>query len=82
MLPIDTGMAPTGAELELARRHVAEAEKAVDGQRAHVDQLRRQGYATDAAERLLATFEQVLRVMREHLTIEESFAHDKSCPTA
>lgn len=82
MLPIKTGMAPTEAELKLARSHVAEAEAAVQRQRARLERLRRGGHPTDDAEELLATFEQTLRAMREHLATEQSFARDEPKPAA
>lgn len=80
--PMRPMMAPTEEELELARSHVAEAEKAVHRQRARLDQLRRHGHPVLDAEQLLASFEETLHVMREHLTVEESFERDNLKPTA
>lgn len=69
-------MAPTEAEIELARSHVADAERVVYQQRARLKQLRERGHPTDDAEQLLATFEQTLLAMCEHLATEESFERD------
>lgn len=77
MPPIDSGMAPTEAEIEQARLHVADVAQAVEDQRRRLERLRRTGHPTQNAEELLATFEDTLRVMREHLAIEESFDRDK-----
>ena len=70
---MNTAMAPTAAEIDLARWHVACAKKAVDDQRRRLEQLREHGQPTGDAEALLATFENTLGVMRAHLAVEESF---------
>ena len=82
MRRLDSGMAPTAAEIEQAREHVAAGAKAVADQRARLEQLRQGGHSTDDAEQLLATFEQSLRAMREHLAIEESFERQEPDATA
>ena len=73
MSPLKSAMAPTPSEIEEARRHVALAAKAVGEQRTRLERLRRNGRSTSDAERLLVTFEEVLFVMRKHLSVEESF---------
>src|SRR4051794_11712795 len=61
----------TETPLEQARRHVAEAEPRVARQRALVEHLREHGHETVKAQRLLATMESILRLMREHVAFEE-----------
>ena len=73
-----SAMAPTEAEIREARRHVADAERAVDDQRKRVETLRRNGPPTEDAEELLETFENVFSVMRKHLAVEEYFLEKSS----
>ena len=58
--------------LELAQRHVTVGESLVAEQRAIIARLRSQGDSTGDAERLLATMEETLRLMRKHLAYEQS----------
>ena len=64
-------MITTETPLERARRHIAEAEPRVERQRALVERLRECGHDAAKAQRLLATMEGILRLMREHLILEE-----------
>ncbi|HSC99891.1 MAG TPA: hypothetical protein VLI21_13385 [Casimicrobiaceae bacterium] len=64
-------MIRTETPLERARRHVAEAEPRVARQRALVLHLRACGHDPAKAQRLLDTMEGILRLMREHLVLEE-----------
>jgi len=57
--------------LELARRHVREAEQRVAEQTQRIAELSLDGHETTTAEGLLAVFEQSLSVMREHLAKQE-----------
>ena len=81
MLPINSGIAPSATQLAQARQRVADSAKAVDDPRARVAQLRRDGHPTADAEQLLASFLQVLDVMRAQLAVEASSA-TKVRPTA
>ena len=60
--------------LAMAQRHVVAGTDRVARQRAIVVALARQGYDTEAAEALLATMEDTLLLMREHLAIEQAHA--------
>jgi len=57
--------------LELAHRHVREAQQRITKQRQRILELQRDGHDTSSAEGLLATFEQTLTLMRNHLAEEE-----------
>lgn len=56
--------------LELAQRHVADAEVRVMRQKALVAHLAQLGLDTEQAEKLLDTFERVLDSMRLHVQTE------------
>jgi hypothetical protein len=58
-------------QLEMARRHVADAEKRVMRQTALVAELTRQGRDTGQAETMLVLFSDTLDAMRQHLAVEE-----------
>ncbi|NML16969.1 hypothetical protein [Azohydromonas caseinilytica] len=58
-------------DLEMARRHVAEAEGVLTRQRALLTALAGLGRDTEAAYKTLAVFEEVLNAMRQHLAVEE-----------
>lgn len=64
-------MAPTVEQIQQAREHVALAVRMVTDQRIRVQRLHRSGHSTVNATALLATFEEVLLVLRQHLTTEE-----------
>src|SRR5262245_54373946 len=59
---------PRETKLQMALRHVSEGAVRVERQRELVEELRSAGYTTDNAEKLLATFEQLLRLHEAHLT--------------
>ena len=54
------------SDLEMARRHVAEAERHVQLQRDIVAHLRDLGGDVDTAEQLLSLFEETLDIHRAH----------------
>jgi hypothetical protein len=56
---------PAG-ELEMARRHVAEAEARIARQHRIIDRLRRCGASTALAEQLLASMVETIALMRAH----------------
>jgi hypothetical protein len=58
--------------LEQAERHLAIGESLVAEQRAIIERLRSEGRPTLDAQRLLATLEESLRLMHEHLAYERS----------
>lgn len=58
---------PLEMPLEMAQRHVIEAEARVASQRARVAELASEGHDTTQAEAILATFEATLRFMRQDL---------------
>lgn len=60
-----------------ARHHVRRGEQLVREQRGRVEELRRGGHDTDDAEQLLGNLEIALRVLRDHLVMEESAAGKK-----
>lgn len=60
--------------LEVAQRHVAVGKSLIAEQKAIIERLRADGHPTEAAQRLLATLEQTLSVMYEHLAYEQSRA--------
>jgi len=53
--------------IETVRRHVREGERHVTRQREIVEDFRKRGYPTAAAEQLLFTFEDSLGEHRQHL---------------
>ncbi len=57
----------TETHLEMAKRHVREAEAIVARQRKLVEQLRRDGHDLVEAERLLRNFEESLEAHRQGL---------------
>jgi uncharacterized coiled-coil protein SlyX len=57
-----------------AQRHVAEGEERVRHQKQRIEELRQDGHSTVEAERLLATLQETLQTMREHLAYEENEA--------
>ncbi len=57
--------------LTQAQRHVREGEQRVADQRQRIAQLAADGHDTTDAEALLATLEQTLALMRDHLAQEE-----------
>ncbi|MGN6468130.1 MAG: hypothetical protein ACTHLC_00940 [Rhizobiaceae bacterium] len=59
-------------KLEMARRHVREAERHVDRQRRIVSELRERGQLSEIAVELLAEFEQTLSDHRASLARIES----------
>jgi hypothetical protein len=61
--------------VEMARRHVAEAERLVHRQRSLVAALGRRGRDVEAAEKTLAVFETTLDAMRQRLALEEALAY-------
>ena len=63
--------------LELAQRHVSEGEARVAHQAALVAKLAQQGCDTAQAESLLATMKDTLRLMHEHLAIEQEQARPR-----
>lgn len=63
--------APQESTLEIARRHVCEAEEKVARQTAIVQCLHAQGHETQQAEMLLSNFRAILELARHHLAIEE-----------
>lgn len=58
-------------DVEMARRHVAEAEIRLHRQRALVGALAERGLDTEMAAQTLAAFEAALQAMHEHLALEE-----------
>ena len=58
-------------DLEMARRHVAEAQRRLHRQQALLVTLAELGRDTELAAQTLATFEAALQAMREHLAVEE-----------
>lgn len=62
-------------DVEMARRHVTEAERLVQRQRTLVAALAGLGRDVEAAEQTLAVFEAALGAMRQHLALEELLAH-------
>jgi hypothetical protein len=58
--------------IEMARRHVAEGEEMVAGQRRLLGRLRRDHHPTELAEGLLAQFEQTLELQRADLSLVEN----------
>lgn len=67
--------------LEVAQRHVAEAEARVAVQTTRVKDLAHRGLDTGQAQALLVLFEQTLRFMREDLVEEQERAAGSSLPT-
>ena len=66
---------PMGAEeteLEMVQRHVREGEGHLANQRALIARLRTSHLPTEVAEALLATFEDVQREHKAHLTRAEA----------
>jgi hypothetical protein len=57
--------------VELARRHVQEAEQRVQRQRERVEQQRRDGHDSASTQELLAIFEESLTALRDHLNKEQ-----------
>jgi hypothetical protein len=57
--------------LAMARRHVAEGRRRVTAQQARIAELDRDGHNTIWSRELLATLENSLRLMSEHLALEE-----------
>jgi hypothetical protein len=57
--------------LAMARRHVAEGRQRVTAQQARIAELDRGGHDTTRSRQLLATLEDSLRLMSEHLALEE-----------
>jgi len=60
------GMTYSAADLELADRHVAEAESRIARQREIVAEHEARGWPLDQARLLLTSFEQTLHEMLEH----------------
>jgi hypothetical protein len=60
--------------LTQAQRHVSIAESLVAEQKAIIERLRSHGQPTRDAHRLLATLEETLQLMREHLAHEQAAA--------
>jgi hypothetical protein len=61
-------------DVEMARRHVAEAQRRLHRQRVLVTSLAELGHDTEVATQTLAAFEATLQIMREHLALEEWLA--------
>ena len=57
--------------LAMARRHVAEGRRRVTAQQGRIAELDRDGHNTIWSRELLATLENSLRLMSEHLALEE-----------
>jgi hypothetical protein len=55
------------SELDMAERHVREAEAHICRQKEIIDELRRDGHPTEAAENLLRVFEVTLESHRQGL---------------
>ena len=55
--------------LEMAKRHVEQAERAVEDQRARIARLDQDGHDTTMARAVLETFETTLRVARSDLAL-------------
>ena len=66
---------PTRSELEIARSHVAQAERRIAQQTAIVVEL---GESADLARRTLATLKQSLDIAREHVRRLERQSGDGS----
>lgn len=62
---------PKPRHLELARRHIAEAERRVVAQYRHVRELEAAGASTAFARMLLDAFEDNLATLRQHLVVSE-----------
>ncbi len=67
-------------DVEMARRHVAEAEKRLYRQQALVGTLAGRGLDTEVAAQTLAAFELALQAMREHLALEERLERPSTQP--
>lgn len=65
---------PPEDHLTQAQRHVREGEQRVVDQRHRIAQLAADGHDTTDAHKLLATLEQTLALMRNHLAQEEKHA--------
>ena len=61
-------------KLEQARRHVREAGSRLAEQQARIAEMERDGHKVTRSRELLATIEESLRLMRDHLEIEEQEA--------
>lgn len=62
------------SDLSKARRHFAQAQRRVAGQRELLDKMRRDGDSTvelKVADEVLHTFEKTLAAMKGHLELEE-----------
>jgi hypothetical protein len=64
---------PLETPLEMARRHVAQSEARIARQRKILAEMQADNHPTaaDAAQRVLATMETTLAIMRDHLRLEE-----------
>jgi hypothetical protein len=60
------------SRLQLARRHVVEAELRIIEQELRIPRLMAKGHDTTVAVFLLQTYKQILDQMLEHLAFEES----------
>jgi hypothetical protein len=58
--------APDTTDLEIATRHVAEAEERCARQRALIEEMKADGQDTTGAENMLRLLEQSLDLIREH----------------
>ena len=65
-------MPQTESPLEMARRHVAEAEIRIEQQRRLVEEMERDNYprAAEMARKTLQIMEETLAISREHLELE------------
>lgn len=59
-------MAYTAADLEMAKRHVAQAERHIVEQEELISRLRERSLPTEDAEQLLATYNSLLQKHRQH----------------
>ena len=57
------------SNLEMAERHVEQAERVVHEQRERIAELEREGHHTAMARALLETFEMTLKVARDDLDL-------------
>ena len=62
-------------DVEMAQRHVAQAERLLQRQKVLVAALAGRGRDVETAQQTLAVFEAALDVMRRHLALEEVLAH-------
>lgn len=60
--------------LEMAKRHVREAEQRIVRLTKRVINMRTRGYDTEQAERLLSNFHDLLQLAHRHLKHEEAIA--------